>query len=185
MVLRHAALFALALWVTACIRPEAKGPVGTRLQVVGHLVIEDARGQRVNPPPTWRAEIDQQLADRGIVATWTEAQDADLTERRSTQARQRYFGGRSVHSDHLLIEGSVRFYNEVEGRFRWTVSIKASFFPGPAIDKAMETRFDAPAILNFPHQGAADALQYAAAPVAHEIAELGALYLDTRSAPGP
>jgi hypothetical protein len=162
-----------------CIRPEPAPAPAAQHPVAAVLVLEDARGKPVAAPAILHEELVRALEHEGLQPRWSN-EAVDLGRLGSTPARVRWLAARHSGASVMLIEARVRFFNEVEGRFRWDVDVKATAFDGARIDDAVTSAFDAPAILNFPHQGETDALSYAAVPIAREIAELGALFLEAR-----
>jgi len=180
------ALILLALTAASCIE-HAKSTPSDRPNVRVVIINENnADGALVASPPSLTRELETELAAQGLEAVWvddTSFADA-FRARRSTQGRLRFLGEKlgpaSGDALVLLVETRSAFYSLLEGRFRWVVNVKASFVRIGSADAPVTASFDTPAILNFPHQGAADALRYVAGPIAREIRSLAARYLDER-----
>jgi len=154
-----------------------------------HVVVvneNSADSTLIASPPALVRELTTELAGQGLAATLVD--DAVFIEafrtRRSTQGRLRFLAdklGAGGDGLVLLVETRSAFYSLLEGRFRWVVNTKASFTRLAHVDAPVSATFEAPAILNFPHQGTADALRYVSGPIAREVRSLAARYLDEQS----
>lgn len=71
----------------------------------------------------------------------------------------------------LLLEARAVFYSQISGRWRWTVSARATLGTGPG-QVPLDEQVEVPVFLEFGHEGEDDALVQSAGVVAHRLGRL-------------
>ncbi len=189
LVARIASTVTVAAALCGCIERSTPTPPA-RLTAVTVVVANESRKPRfIESPVKLVRSLTAALRKQGLEPQFVEPHlfEAAMREQRSTQARLRTLAknvgmARAPDDFLLLVETDSRFYSELEGRFRWTVEVKASLARRSATDSAVETSFSAPAILVFPHQGGNEALSYVAEPMADQVGRLAREFVDEQVA---
>ena len=169
-------LLLLMILCAGCVNrvPQPKATVATPV-TVGWALDLDKSADALTPPDALTAALAATLNDRNLQPHDVGALSGPkLTPKRLEQLRLQDPNGWV-----LLVEARVSFFSQLEGRFRWTVSVKltASSKPGEVI----EDSFSVPAVLQFEHQREPQAL----ASVAHDIASRAGTLLDQLLLAGP
>ncbi len=119
-----------------------------------------------NPPAEFRERIEEELSGRGFtvrVSSTVKAQDklssSLLLSKLTSEA-----SGKQL----LMVETTSKFFSQLEGRFRWTVKLRATSAKG---SNSSPDNFSFPIVLNFGHQGSQDALKMAADGIAKRVAD--------------
>jgi hypothetical protein len=179
MVLRSSALL-LVVVALGCLHRDT--PPKPERTVPLAVYIVNGTGQtasRIDTPKALRERLMARLAPVGLQVDVRDSSAETATNTKVLAASiAKHAAAQTGHPERiLLLETQSQFYNELEGRFRWTVLVQATFFYVSRPGDALSTSFDAPAILNFPHQGASDALRFAADPIAREVAAVARRFI--------
>ncbi len=154
--------------------PQQKAAVATPV-TVGWALDTDRSADALTPPDALKGRLAETLNERNLTPNDVGALSGPkLTPKRLEQLRLSEPTGWV-----LLVEARASFFSQLEGRFRWTVSVKltASSKPGEII----EDSFSVPAVLQFEHQREPQAL----AAVAADIASRAGTLLDQLLLAGP
>ncbi|MBS1152529.1 MAG: glucosyl hydrolase family protein [Myxococcaceae bacterium] len=159
----------LLLLLTGCLKtvPQQKAATLTPL-TVGWALEGDHSAELVPAPEKLKAQVSEALIVRNLALTDAGA----LSGVRFTAQRLEALRAADPAGWVLLIEARATFFSQLEGRFRWTVSVKltASSKPGELV----EDTFSVPALLQFEHEREPQAL----AAVAGSIAQRAGTLLD-------
>jgi hypothetical protein len=82
----------------------------------------------------------------------------------------------------LLVETEARWYSQIAGRFRWTVSVDLSLGEVGAPEESVHQHFEVPVALLFDHQREADAINEATSVIQRRLGELMDLWLQGKGA---
>lgn len=174
MVLNRRALVLASLALAACL-PKGGGVVQasrpTSTALVGVLRKIES-GELVALPSTLSAELGEVLAARNLVLLDPGA-DAALSAfgaRRATPQRLEWLAEQSAGAELLvLIETEVAFYSQLNGRFRWTVTVTATVSPRGDLAQAVGSTFTVPVFLQFHHERESEALAEASPVVSRQV----------------
>ena len=179
-------LIAFALLLAGCVKSVPQQKAATLTPVaVGWALDSDHSTEPMPPPDKLKARLTEALTDRNLALNDLGAiSGARLTTHRLEVLRESDPSGWV-----LLVEARASYFSQLEGRYRWTVSVKltASSKPGEVV----EDTFSVPALLQFEHEREAQAFTAVAADIAQRAGTLlDGLLLDgqqktaVRSGPG-
>ncbi|MCB9766526.1 MAG: hypothetical protein H6739_42520, partial [Alphaproteobacteria bacterium] len=72
----------------------------------------------------------------------------------------------------VLVETQVEFYSQMNGRFRWTVSVDLSVAPRDDLAQTVSASFTVPVFLQFHHEQEPEALAQAAPVIERQLGYL-------------
>jgi glycosidase len=159
----------VVLLLTGCLKSVPQQRAATLTPVTVGWALEGDRSTELLPvPPKLTERLGEVMGERNLSLT-----DAGpLNGPRFTAQRLEALRQAAPAGWVLLVEARASFFSQLEGRFRWTVSVKltASSRPGEVV----EDEFNVPALLQFEHEREPQAL----AAVARDIAQRAGTLLD-------
>jgi hypothetical protein len=161
-----AALSALLLGAVGCATRGPKASVGPSTSAsLAALLQPQAADAPVAPVPAdLQARIRRQLEAHGLAPTLVpEAELLPAMQRqRSRPARLAWMAARpGEHAVLVLVETEATFYSQIEGRNRWTVTVRLSVAPTNALNDVVVEEFEVPVFLQFLHEKEERALEEA------------------------
>lgn len=193
MVLRTIFLAGLALAAVApasgCLKSQPTARLAQPVAVERTVLLEtDTSTDLLMGPVDPRhhlALVDDELAARNLVVKRAACEGEKtslqcgtvarrLAERRATQDRLAILAETAAADSPLvlLVEAKAKLYGQLEGRYRWTVSVRASIARRDQPGAAQSESFDVPVVLEFSHEGPREALALAEATIARRVAAL-------------
>jgi len=131
-------------------------------------------------PPELSSAVAAELGARGLrdrpldPATFL----ADWASRRATPHRLAFLAGQAPDAELLLlVECTVAFYSEMNGRYRWTVEVDATISPREDLTQAFSAHFQVPVFLDHYREREREALQAATPMVERRLGALLDAYL--------
>lgn len=174
MVLRRALLLATAAGFVACIPKAAPPRAKSTLEVRAAFVNDRDEGQGVEPLPD--AAVAPSLAalkERNLAGKPVGREVVDVAFRSKRATAQRLAVLANAEADLvLLVETRVRFYSQLNGRYRWTVAATVSLGRRDAIAEAATSETSIAVFLDYDHQREPEALAAAGPRIADEVARL-------------
>lgn len=168
------ALGAVAV-LAGCLQRAPRARAETRTPVSVAFVVDEAHGEAVSAPPQGLVDavvarlealnLEPQVIPYEQLAPAFQAND-DTRERFKALTRV----GQAPLA--LLVETQATFFDQLEGRYRWTVSSKLTVGKRDAPTEAREKDFDLPAVLQYPHQKVPAAITEVARPLAERAAKM-------------
>jgi len=151
------------LLVVACLKSTvAQAPRPIPMDVIATLNLEHAE-----PAPSAVAErLAAEIARRGLVPT---AVDGDPSDPGPDGAPDEGTDANSGRAS-LRVESTARFSSQINGRYRWTVSVTATVAPVEGLPTARS--FTVPVHLVYYHDKETEALVEAAPLIARQVGEL-------------
>lgn len=156
------------LALSACLKPSAPLRAGTETPVRVAVILESYDEPAVGPAPdAVRERVAETLTERNIGPVPIDpSATASFAQVRSTEARRTALG--TDQGPVLLLECAPRFSAQVNGRYRWTVDVRATIGP----DHADARQFTVPVHLLYAHEQEEEALVEAAPLIARELGRL-------------
>jgi fructose-specific component phosphotransferase system IIB-like protein len=171
-----ALLFPLFLLLSGCLSKHqpVQAPRSTTVAVASALAVLDST--EVQAVPDALAEgIAQLCSERNLqpTALAPAAYTGEFASKRTSQHRLEHVAAQAGGAELLLlVETTVAYYSQMNGRYRWTVEVDATISPADDLSQAFAARFSVPVFLEHYHEKEAAALE-AAAPLLER--RLGAL----------
>ncbi len=167
-----AALLALAGCLTRSAPPRLSHltPVA-----VAYVVDDEQTGVVKEAPPAFGEAVAKALLESNLEARpvpWDKYAE-EIRGRRDTPARFQKLAQLGADAPFLLlVETKATFFSQLNGRYRWEVTAKASAArKGGEVDP-VSNELDAPALLEYDHERAPEAIGYTATQIAERIASL-------------
>ena len=107
------------------------------------------------------------------------ADGAALLEKRTTGSRLALLAeGAGSPSLVLLVESEARYYSQLSGRYRWTITVTATVARSDAPGDGLTEQFEVPVFLQFHHEREPEALQAALPVIERRVSGLLDTWLD-------
>jgi hypothetical protein len=161
--------------LTACApkTPKVATPVKGLPSRLAVTQISMATGAPVAPPAGLSKRLETQLKRNGYAVTTVPVAGlpADFARRRLPAHRAAAIG---EHEDGLvvLVESVARFYSQLQGQYRWEVSVEATLMHPSKPAQAIVERFKIPVFLRFQHEREPEALSAAGAGIERKLQHL-------------
>jgi len=126
-------------------------------------------------PEEVERSIDLRLQDRNLAPQFVDLESfgEDFARRRATRHRFAWLGDQPEAAELLiLVESRATFYSQMGGRYRWTVSVKATVGRPEASELSVDASFEVPVFLQFAHEQAPDALRAASSVIVRRLDRL-------------
>jgi hypothetical protein len=171
-----ALLLPLFLLLSGCLskHPPVQAPQSTTVAVAAALAVLDSTEIQAVPDAI-AADIAELCTERNLQPTTLGAGDftAEFSTKRTSQHRLEHLAGQAGSAELLLlVETTVAYYSQMNGRYRWTVEVDATLSPADDLSQAFSAHFQVPVFLEHFHEKEPAALE-AAAPLLER--KLGAL----------
>lgn len=167
-------LAGLGVALTSCLPKQQPVQAPSQIPVTFVGVMQTQQSAAVGDlPAVVQGRLVQTLSERNLApetkpaAAWAE----DFAKRRSTEPRLRWLveqGGVS-HGLILLVETEVSFYAQLQGRYRWTVDVRATIAGADDVSASTTERFSVPVFLLFDHEREEEALIEAGPDIARKV----------------
>lgn len=168
-------LLLLPLLAAACVPKYQPVVLDTARPIRVALVFDhEERPQVEGVPQDFEQGLVKVLAERNLEPKLVIAEEfAQAFERRRATAQRMDWLAEQARGDELvlLVETRASFYSQISGRWRWTVSAKATLLSGDGsfpLDETMEV----PVFLEFGHQDEPDAIDQSVGVVARRLGRL-------------
>ncbi|MFH1463282.1 MAG: hypothetical protein ABIO70_02745 [Pseudomonadota bacterium] len=103
---------------------------------------------------------------------------APFATRRTSQHRLTLVAEQAQGAEFLLlVETTVAFYSQMNGRFRWTVEVEATISPSGDLTQAFSAHFQVPVFLDHVHEKEVEALTAATPMIERRLGALLDAYL--------
>ena len=130
-------------------------------------------GAPVAPPAELSKRLETQLKRNGYAVTTipVEGLPGDFARRRLPAHRAAAIG---EQEDGLvvLVESVARFYSQLQGQYRWEVTVEATLMHPSKPAQAIVERFEVPVFLRFQHEREPEALSAAGAEIERRLQQL-------------
>ncbi len=140
------------------------------------VVVTQPAGSRAptDAPASVYSAIEAVLSARLLTPTRVDSAvfSESFSTRRSTAQRLSWLAARPGDTVLVLVETEVEYYSEMNGRYRWTVSVVASVLPPDRPLEAVEASFEIPVFLSFYHEREDKALEAAVPVLSRRLGEL-------------
>ncbi|RMG17297.1 MAG: hypothetical protein D6729_09385 [Deltaproteobacteria bacterium] len=138
------------LWACATAPARPRAPAGTALTVG---VVQDGREPRAAPPALRRA-LEEALSARGIEVRWAGRRGwlPELGRVRATSARLAALAAGAQTEAVLLVEVAPSFYSQMNGRYRWSVGLRATWAPKGDLARSVWRDAEFAAHLRYDHE---------------------------------
>ncbi|HCP45907.1 MAG TPA: glycosyl hydrolase, partial [Deltaproteobacteria bacterium] len=167
------------VWIlatTACLNKRPPARLSQSVPVAAALVFDAEEDRAVGTvPKALQDAIGLQLQERNLVPEFVgvESFGEDFARRRASRHRFAWLGDRPDTAELLLlVETRATFYSQMGGRYRWTVSVRATVGRPEAADLSVDVAFEVPVFLQFAHEQAPAALQAASAIIVRRLDRL-------------
>ena len=131
-------------------------------------------------PAPLEASMVALLEERNLLAKPVSADSilAPFVNKRTTQHRLALIADVSTDTDLLfLVEATVAYYSQMNGRYRWTVEVDATISPRNDLSQAFSAHFQVPVFLEHYHEKEAAALEASVPLVERRLGALLDAYL--------
>lgn len=192
MVLNRTRCLLPLLLLTACPRVPPQR-LDTQLPIALAMVVDPAgSAPPLAPPPELFTQLQTALQTRNLLARTVPLQE--LGGQRLTEPRYQALKAAGDAPWVLLIEAQVNFFSQLDGRYRWLVSVKLSAGRRSAPGIEASDAFQAPAVLLYDHEREPEALLVVADVIADRatrmidqliVAPAKSLDADAGAAPAP
>ena len=153
--------------------PGVANPVANLPSLLAVTQIAMESGDPVAPPAELSKRLENQLKLNGYLVTTipVEGLPADFARRRLPAHRAAAIG---EQADGLvvLVESVARFYSQLQGQYRWEVSVEATLMHPSKPAEAIVERFEVPVFLRFQHEREPEALSAAGAGIERKLQHL-------------
>lgn len=122
-------------------------------------------GDPQNAPEPFVSQLTTLLNRQGLKATILPIEQVPPgLEKRQVPAFRAAWLSETVGGDQpvVLVEASADYFSNLEGRYRWEVSVQTAVIDPSRPDEAVQKSFKVPVFLRFPHEDEVDALSQAA-----------------------
>ncbi len=173
MVLRLLALAAVG--IAACVPNTPVVRMAQPTPAALLVVFDDNHSQRlVDPPAELLERLQQVLAARNLTVRQIAAGEhaADLAASRQTGRRLQKLAEIDDAPVVVLVELAADYYSQLAGRYRWNVYAKLSVMSPKETMAPLTEQVQFPAILEFDHEGEADAVAYAVPYITERLGKL-------------
>ncbi len=174
--MRNGFVVCAALVAAGCLTRSAPPKLANLTPVAVAYVMDDEHTGAVGPaPPAFMQAVAKALLESNLDAQPVPFQTfADAIKgRRDTPSRFQKLSQLAGDAPYvLLVETKATFFSQLNGRYRWEVTAKASAARKGGETDPVSNELDAPALLEYDHERAPDALGYAAPQLAERIASL-------------
>ena len=169
-------LFPALLLLAGCLSKHqpVQAPRAMAVSVAGSMAVMDSPQVQAVPDSMVQVVSDLLVA-RNLTPKLADAADfvGPFATKRTTQHRLALLSDVSTDTDLLfLVETTVAYYSQINGRYRWTVEVDATISPRDDLSQAFSAHFQVPVFLEHYHEKEAAALE-AAVPLLER--RLGAL----------
>lgn len=173
MVLIRIACVAAVMAACVTARPPVRAQHPTRVAVAILLDHDDRPAVDVGSEALAR-KVAETLESRNIlIAPVAQSMYASFVDRRSTNARLQYLSDESPDAAAvLLVETRAEFYSQIDMKYRWTVSVKATFARRGDLASAVGQSGSYGVFLDFDHEREEEALTAAAPLVDAQLARI-------------
>ncbi len=165
---KGALALSLLLLLAGCLPRVPKHRLATPEPMAVAIVVDaDRAGPSTDAPEGLRSAVRQELAAHGL-----EVKELPLDvagRQRLTEARLAAVRAAAGTSWVCLVELRARYFNQLEGRYRWEIAAKLTVGKG---SETVQDAFTVPAMMQFEHEREAEAIAQAANDIA---VRLGAL----------
>ena len=159
-------LLGLALFGAGCAARGPKAPTGPVISASLAALLQPQAPEApvAAVPADLLSRIERQLSSHGLAATSVPTAELlpAMQRQRSRPLRLAWMAERPGDAKVLvLVETEARFYSQIEGRNRWTVTVRLSVAPADALNDVVVEEFDVPVFLQFLHEKEERALEEA------------------------
>lgn len=172
---RRSLLLAVAgLAVASCLPKQQPVQAASQIPTTFVGVMQTQESASVGDlPAAVQARLVQTVSERNLApetlpaASWGEV----FAKRRSTEPRARWLveQGGVTHGLILLVETEVSFYAQLQGRYRWTVDVRATITGADDVSAGTTETFSVPVFLLFDHEREEEALMEAGPDIARKV----------------
>ena len=178
------------LLLLGCIPKQAPVSLDTAEPITVALVYDaSGTGDPTGVSDAMRDAVVAELEARNLRVTLVEAAEFGpvFARRRASGQRLGWLAGEADYA--LLLETQVGYYNQINGLYRWTVSVRATM-QAPDGEPPIDASFEVPVFLRFQHQKASDAMDAARDIVRKRVGRLadtvlGGIDGSAREGPAP
>ena len=141
--------------------------------VVAYVLENESSPELVSVPARFTGSVAEELARRNLTPQVVPEEQfaAEFATRRTTRDRLEWTTGKASSRFVLLVEAKAAYFAQVEGRFRWTVSVRASISSKEG-GEPLQSDFEVPIVLEFHHEREREALDAAGPVIAPRVGAL-------------
>ncbi len=156
-------LIPLFLLLSGCLSKHqpVQAPQSTTVAVASALAVLDST-EVVAVPDSLAEGIVELCTERNLQpsAISPAAYTTEFVTKRTSQHRLEHVAGQAGSAELLLlVETTVAYYSQMNGRYRWTVDVNATISPADDLSQAFSAQFSVPVFLEHYHEKEAAALE--------------------------